>query len=155
MKINAYTGLSTIDQIDVRSDPQKATSKGASAAETVSIDSTNKAALVMQKYNLHNISYSEVTNMAMELQKAGAIPAGNILDYLPPPQGEFKMQNGTLLSDNHGKSDFIKSLDDHLAYVEKNQASDFSTIFQIRRMVNFYHILDSLESARPAQANID
>jgi hypothetical protein len=150
MKISAYTALSTIDLVNAKTDAKKASSNGITAAEPVSIDSTNKAAQIMQKYNLHNISYSEVTNLAMDLQKTGAIPGGNLLDYLPPPEGQFKMQNGTLVSDNHGKGDFIKALDDHLAYVEKNQASDFSTLFQVRRMVNFYHNLDSLGSGRQA-----
>lgn len=144
MKINAYTAALPIDQVSQRANSSKATSIGAKAAETVSIDNTSKAAQIMQNYDLHNISYSDVTEMATELHKAGAIPGGNLLDYLPPPEGEFKMQNGSLVFDGHGKKDFIKALDDHLAYVEKNQASDFSTIFQVRRMVNFYHNLDVL-----------
>lgn len=150
MKINAFTALSTIDQVSNRTGTQKVANTGANTREAVSIDNTDKAAQIMQKYDLHNISYSEVTKMATELQEAGAIPGGKLLDFLPLPQGEYKMQNGSLVFDDHGKYDFIKALDDHLAYVEKNQASDFSTVFQVRRMANFYHNLDALGSGRPA-----
>ncbi|GAB2861665.1 hypothetical protein GCM10027277_32980 [Pseudoduganella ginsengisoli] len=136
MRINAYTAI-----------PQYTTSQkaaGRTVAETGSAESTNKAAQIMQKYNLRDISYADVTTMMMDLHKAGAIPGGNLLDYLPPPEGEFKMQGGNLVSVDTGKSNFLHRLDSHLAYVEQNQASDFSTIFQVRRMAGFFHNLDAL-----------
>lgn len=123
--------------------PAKPTAAGNPTSATGNSGSTNQAAQIVRKYDLHNISYSEVEKMSMELQRAGVIPDGQLLDYLPPPEGQFSMKDGKLVFDGGEKHDFLKSLNNHLAYVEQHQA-DFSTIIQVRRMVDFYRNLDAL-----------
>lgn len=144
MKINGYSSPIISNQNAKSTTSTRGLSEEHSTVPTPGFESTEKAKEIMQRYNLHDLSYSELTKLGMELEKAGVIPKGHLIEYVPPPQGQFKMQGGNLVFDDFGKHDFMKNLEDHLAYAEKYQASDFSTIFHVRRMVDFYHNLDAL-----------
>jgi hypothetical protein len=145
MKIHALTSLFPATRNTAETAPAR--SSGAAGRYAEGMPNTGKVTQIMRNYDLHNMSYGELEKMTRELEKAGAIPDGHLLDYLPPPQGEFTMTGQGLAFADSGKTDFLRNLDNHLAYVEKYQASDFHTVFQVRRMADFYHNLDALESA--------
>jgi hypothetical protein len=145
LKINALTSLLQTTRSTAETAPAR--SSGAARLNAEGIPNTGKVMQIMRNYDLHNISYGELEQMSRELEKAGAIPDGRLLDYLPPPEGAFTMTGQGLAFADPGKTDFLRNLDHHLAYIEKYQASDFHSIFQVRRMADFYHNLDALGSA--------
>lgn len=154
MKIGSYFSPTISSQSTKSAAAAMSLSAGNATVPASGFESIEKAKEIMQRYNLHDLSYADLTKLGMELEQAGVIPKGHLIEYVPPPQGQFKMEGGNLVFDGSGKHDFMQNLQDHLAYAEKYQASDFSTIFHIRRMVDFYYNLDGLRKEPPANASV-
>lgn len=152
MRIDASTSLIQVDQSSRKAAPARVAATEQKVAESVDLDKAEKAKRVMQKYDLHNISYQEVGKMAGELLDFGVITGSQFIDMVGPPDGHLKLVDGETVFDknpqaiNFVKKDYLKNSELHLTYVEKYQASDISTVAHARELVNILHNLDALRS---------
>ena len=148
MQIASVISPIQVSQASMQAAPATVATTAQKVTESVNLETAGKAKQTMEKYDLHNISYGEVNVMVKELADAGVISEGHLLDYTSLPDGEFNYVDGKVafLNSAYEKKDFLKNLDDHLAYVETYQASDISTVTHMRRMVNLFHNLDALSA---------
>lgn len=74
---------------------------------------------IRKKYDLRNISYSELKSMSKELMDAGALRESDYLDFLPPSE-EFSNLDGTRNKDWDRPMDYIGRLEDQLSFMKSN-----------------------------------
>jgi hypothetical protein len=78
---------------------------------------TREAAVqsIVNKYNLRNISYTDLEQMSKDLRDAGALQPSEFLDFLPPSP-EFAMLDGTANPDWNRPMDYIGMIEDQIEF---------------------------------------
>ena len=78
---------------------------------------------VVKKYNLRNISYTDLQKMTKELLDVGAIKQSEFLDFLPPSSEFAKVDGGQ--DENWNKpSDYIALIENQIAFMKENCPGD-------------------------------
>lgn len=152
MQIGSVISSSPVTQISKKVEPPTVAVVEKTVAETVTLDKEDKATHIMRNYDLHNMAYPEVVKMGRELNNAGVITDGQMLMMSAPGGEHLKLVDGKTVFDSNEKNivyekkDYLKNQELHLAYVEKYQASDISTITHVKSLVNLLHNLDALNA---------
>lgn len=92
-----------------------------------SIDAARATESIVEKYNLRNISYSDLQTMTKDLLEVGALKESQYLDFLPPSE-EFASLDGSRILDWNQPKDYIKIIEDQIAFTKRylpNQSTKF------------------------------
>lgn len=99
-----------------------------------------KLAEIVDRYNLRNISYTDLQAMTRELMAAGALKESEMLDYLPPST-EYSSLDGSRNVDWNAPKDYIKLVEQQINAQENGFATDASTLkylkYQLELMQRF------------------
>lgn len=152
MEIAAFTSLAQTAKTTQAS--RHATPAGVAAtekknAEIVNLEKTDKAILIMKKYDLHDISNQEVFEMTHELHEAGVITGFQHMRMnsmlLPIP---FKLVDGQAAIEENPKNlinvkkDYLENVELYLAAAERD--GNENTVTDLKSIVNLLHNLDAL-----------
>ena len=89
---------------------------------------------IMRRYDLHNVSYDEVTGMGRELFDAGAITGEELMDLTAP---YFEVFDSKLnrLTDTGARRDYLGDLQKGLEFQKRSAASDRKSIEYLEGVV--------------------
>lgn len=115
LSLNGATGRDH-EKFELQSDAALTQPKKAIKAERVEEDLDTVDGIV-SKYNLRNISYSDLEAMTKALMKVGAIKESEYLDFLPPST-EYASINGARNADWNAPADYIGKLEDAISFAK-------------------------------------
>jgi hypothetical protein len=104
------------EKFELQADAALTQTKKAQKAEHVGEEPETVEGIV-SKYNLRNISYSDLEAMTKALMKVGAIKESEYLDFLPP-SNEYASINGTRNADWNAPTDYIGKLEDAISFAK-------------------------------------
>ena len=85
-----------------------------SASPKAEADPQAAARSIMTHYDLRNITYKEMEALGRELVAAGALPEDKLLDFIPLPSGQIRV-DGTFDPQPDSKMDMIARQQDMIA----------------------------------------
>ncbi len=99
-----------------------------------------KVAEIVDRYNLRNISYTDLQTMTKELMAAGALKESEMLDFLPPST-EYSSLDGSRNVNWNAPKDYIGLVEQQINAQENGFATDASTLkylkYQLELMQRF------------------
>ena len=94
-------------------------------------DKGGKVADIVDRYNLRNISYTDLQAMTKELMGAGALKETEMLDFLPPSM-EYASIDGSRNADWNAPKDYIGLIEQQIYAQEHGFATDERTLKHLK-----------------------
>lgn len=91
------------------------------------VEKGGKVAEIVERYNLRNISYTDLQSMTKELMDAGALQPSQMIDFLPPSM-EYASLDGSRNANWNAPKDYIGLVEKQIAAQENGFFTDARTL---------------------------
>lgn len=119
--------------------------KNSTQTESKTLPSDNTSASeIMARYNLRNISYTRLVDMAGELKAIGALPEEDYLDFIGPSP-EFASISGETIPDWNKEQDYVALHEQRLEFMQTTGTEQRFVDFE-KHLLSLFSYFESLQS---------